>query len=82
MVAELGQAPQMAEEAKAPTHQIAGVTDAIEDKDQLSNTHARLECIVEKIIDDHVLRVTDNAVEGVKLFCTGAGAELHSGAKR
>ena len=52
--------------AKAPTHQIAGVADAIEDKDQLSNTDAHVECIVEKIIDDHVLRVTDNAVEGVK----------------
>ena len=52
--------------AQAPTHQIAVVTDAIEDKDQLSKTDARVECIVEKIIDDHVLRVTDNAVEGVK----------------
>ena len=95
MVAERGQAPQVAEEAEAPTHQIAGVTDAIEDisetvsmtnevmtltkaacciesfgqtkdKDQLSNIDARVECIVEKIIDDHVLRLTDNAVEGVK----------------
>ena len=39
-----------------------------EDKDQLSNTDERVECIVEKIIDDHVLRVTDDVVEGVK--CT------------
>ena len=34
--------------------------ETIEDKDQLSKTDARVECI------DHVLRVTDNAVEGVK----------------
>ena len=36
------------------------------DKDQSSNTDARIERIVEKIIDDHVLRETDNVVEGVK----------------
>ena len=36
------------------------------DKDQWSNTDARVERIVENIIDDHVLRVTDNVVEGVK----------------
>ena len=53
-------------EAEVLVQQIAGVTDAIEDKDQLSKTDARVECVVEEIIDDHVLRVTDNAVEGVK----------------
>ena len=66
MVAELGSTRPMADEAKMLTHQIAGDTDAIEDKDQLSNTDARVERIVEKIIDDHVLRVTDNVVQGVK----------------
>ena len=53
-------------EAEVLVQQIAGVTDAIEDKDQLSKTDARVECVVEEIIDDHVLRVTDNAVESVK----------------
>ena len=52
----------VAERWSAAPESLSDESENVEDKDQLSMTDARVECVVEEIMDDHVLRVTDNAV--------------------
>ena len=60
---------QTEDEDNVSAHHISGHRDAVADfKDQLSNTDARIERIVEETIDVHVPRVMGETVEAVKLI--------------
>ena len=60
---------QTEDEDNVSAHHISGHRDAIADyKDQLSNTDARIERIVEETIDVPVPRVMGETVEAVKLI--------------